>query len=83
MVDCMQLLEPDAMTGHWEFTYGEERVKETVEGLGFPFLALNIRDTEWNEPAFRRLRRCFDKAASRSRFSAKPSPIRRLPIRAG
>ena len=40
------------MTGHWEFTYGEARVKELVDGLGFPFLALNIRDTEWNEPAF-------------------------------
>jgi S-sulfosulfanyl-L-cysteine sulfohydrolase len=52
MVDCMALLKPDAMTGHWEFTYGEARVKELVEGLGFPFLALNIRDTEWNEPAF-------------------------------
>src|SRR5476651_1657887 len=52
MVDCMALLKPDAMTGHWEFTYGEARVKELINGLGFPFLALNIRDTEWNEPAF-------------------------------
>ena len=40
------------MTGHWEFTYGEARVKELIEELGFPFLALNIRDTEWNEPVF-------------------------------
>ncbi len=52
MVDCMALLKPDAMTGHWEFTYGETRVKQLIESLGFPFLALNIRDTEWNEPAF-------------------------------
>src|SRR5476649_2764137 len=52
MVDCMALLKPDAMTGHWEFTYGEARVQELIKGLGFPFLALNIRDTEWNEPAF-------------------------------
>ena len=52
MVDCMKLLRPDAMTGHWEFTYGEARVKELIEALGFPFLALNIRDTEWNEAAF-------------------------------
>ena len=52
MVDCMALLRPDAMTGHWEFTYGEARVTELIKGLGFPFLALNVRDTEWNEPVF-------------------------------
>ena len=52
MVDCMALLKPDAMTGHWEFTLGAERVKEIVEQLGFPFLAQNVRDTEWDEPAF-------------------------------
>jgi sulfur-oxidizing protein SoxB len=53
MIDCFKLLKPDAMTGHWEFTYGEKRVKEIVEQLGFAFLALNVRDTEWNEPAFK------------------------------
>jgi sulfur-oxidizing protein SoxB len=52
MVDCMALLKPDAMTGHWEFTLGTERVKEIVKTLGFPFLAQNIRDTEWDEQAF-------------------------------
>ena len=52
MADCMALLKPDAMTGHWEFTYGEDRVKELVDKLGFAFLALNVRDTEWNEPVF-------------------------------
>jgi sulfur-oxidizing protein SoxB len=52
MVDCMALLKPDAMTGHWEFTYGEARVRELIKGLDFPFLAINVRDTEWNEPAF-------------------------------
>ena len=52
MVDCMALLKPDAMVGHWEFTLGAERVKELVEELGFPFLAQNMRDTEWNEPVF-------------------------------
>src|SRR5687767_1638894 len=50
MVDCMALLKPDAMTGHWEFTLGADRVKELTEKLGFPFLAQNVRDTEWNEP---------------------------------
>jgi sulfur-oxidizing protein SoxB len=52
MVDCMALLKPDAMVGHWEFTLGAERVKELRDKLGFPFLAQNVRDTEWNEPAF-------------------------------
>jgi sulfur-oxidizing protein SoxB len=52
MVDCMALLKPDAMVGHWEFTLGAERVKQLVDGLGFPFLAQNVRDTEWNEPVF-------------------------------
>ena len=53
MVDCMALLKPDAMTGHWEFTLGAERVKEISEKLELPFLAQNMRDTEWNEPAFK------------------------------
>jgi S-sulfosulfanyl-L-cysteine sulfohydrolase len=52
IVDCMKLLKPDAMTGHWEFTYGEKRVKEIVDDLGYPFLALNVRDTEWQDPVF-------------------------------
>jgi sulfur-oxidizing protein SoxB len=52
MVDCMALLKPEAMVGHWEFTLGAERVKELKDKLGFPFLAQNVRDTEWNEPAF-------------------------------
>src|SRR4051812_6223055 len=52
MADCFALLKPDAMTGHWEFTYGTDRVKQLTDSLGFPFLALNIRDTEWQEPVF-------------------------------
>jgi sulfur-oxidizing protein SoxB len=56
MVDCMALLKPDAMTGHWEFTLGAERVKELIGQLAFPFLAQNVRDTEWDEPAFDAMR---------------------------
>jgi S-sulfosulfanyl-L-cysteine sulfohydrolase len=52
VVDCLKVLKPDAMTGHWEFTYGTDRVKELVDGLGYAFLALNVRDTEWQEPVF-------------------------------
>ncbi len=52
MIDLMSLLKPDAMTGHWEFTYGADRVKQATESLPYPFLAQNIRETEWNEPVF-------------------------------
>lgn len=52
MVDCMKLLRPDAMTGHWEFTFGEERFLEIADSMGYPFLASNIFDAEWDEPAF-------------------------------
>ncbi|MGQ0676349.1 MAG: thiosulfohydrolase SoxB [Rhodospirillales bacterium] len=52
MIDIMSLLRPDAMVGHWEFTYGIERVKQAVDRLPFAFLAQNIRDTEWREPVF-------------------------------
>jgi sulfur-oxidizing protein SoxB len=52
MVDCMNLLKPDAMVGHWEFTLGTDRVMEIVDSLGFPFLGGNIVDTEWEEPVF-------------------------------
>jgi S-sulfosulfanyl-L-cysteine sulfohydrolase len=52
MVDVMNTLKPDAMTAHWEFTYGAERVKEIVDGLPFAFLGGNIFDNEWDEPAY-------------------------------
>ncbi|MCV2868749.1 thiosulfohydrolase SoxB [Defluviimonas sp. WL0002] len=52
MVDVMNALGVEAMTSHWEWTYGSERVNEIVEGLPFPFLGANIFDVEWDEPAF-------------------------------
>jgi len=53
MVDLFNALGTDAMTSHWEFTLGIERVMELVEDhLKFPFLGANIFDSEWDEPAF-------------------------------
>jgi S-sulfosulfanyl-L-cysteine sulfohydrolase len=52
IVECMNLLKPDAMTGHWEFTLGAERVTEITEKLAFPFLAQNMRDTEFEDKVF-------------------------------
>ncbi len=46
VVDCFKLLKPDAGTAHWEFTYGEARAKELAAGLGYPLLALNVRDSK-------------------------------------
>ncbi|WP_027556969.1 thiosulfohydrolase SoxB [Bradyrhizobium sp. Cp5.3] len=52
MVDVLSLLKVDAMVGHWEFTYGAERVKELTDKAPFAFLAQNVRDNEWQEPVF-------------------------------
>jgi S-sulfosulfanyl-L-cysteine sulfohydrolase len=52
MVDIMSALKVDAMVGHWEFTYGAERVKEIADKAAFAFLAQNVRDNEWQEPVF-------------------------------
>tara|TARA_R110002074_G_scaffold3126_4_gene16905 strand:- start:733 stop:2433 length:1701 start_codon:yes stop_codon:yes gene_type:complete len=51
MVNVMNALTPDAMTFHWEFTLGSERVQEIVEGLPFAALGQNIFDAEWDEPS--------------------------------
>ena len=53
MINVMNALGVDAMTSHWEWTYGQDRVKDVVENhLKFPFLGANIFDAEWDEPAF-------------------------------
>jgi S-sulfosulfanyl-L-cysteine sulfohydrolase len=48
----LKALGVDAWTGHWEFTYGAERVKEIAAELGAPFLCGNVKDSEWNEDVF-------------------------------
>jgi sulfur-oxidizing protein SoxB len=48
----MNALGVEVMTAHWEFTYGAERVEELIGKLAFPFLAGNVRDTEWDEEVF-------------------------------
>jgi sulfur-oxidizing protein SoxB len=51
VVNVMNLLKPDAMTFHWEFTLGSERVQELIGGLPFAALGANIFDAEWDEPS--------------------------------
>ena len=53
MVKAFNMLGTDAMTSHWEFTLGIERVMDLVENhIKFPFLGANVFDTEWDERAF-------------------------------
>ena len=56
MVDACKLLGVDVMTGHWEFTYGMERVKEIVEkdfNGKIDFLAQNVKTTDFGDPVFK------------------------------
>jgi sulfur-oxidizing protein SoxB len=56
MVDAQKLLGIDIMVGHWEFTFGDDRVMEIVENdfkpNGIDFLAQNIEDRDWGDPVF-------------------------------
>jgi sulfur-oxidizing protein SoxB len=55
MVDAALLLGVDVMTGHWEFTYGIERLMEVLENdfAGkIDFVAQNIVDLEFEDPVF-------------------------------
>ncbi|MDN5862588.1 MAG: thiosulfohydrolase SoxB [Salinisphaera sp.] len=56
MVDASLALGVEAMTGHWEFTLGDERVLELVENDlhgKMDFLAQNVRDSGFGDPVFK------------------------------
>lgn len=55
MIDAQLELGVDVMTGHWEFTYGADRVKEVVAGPfkgKVDFVAQNIRTADFGDPVF-------------------------------
>ncbi len=55
MVDACKLLGVDVMTGHWEFTYGMERVKEIVEKDfrgKVDFVAQNVKTHDFGDAVF-------------------------------
>ncbi len=56
MVDAQKLLGVDVMTGHWEFTFGADRVQEIIEKDfkdKIDFVAQNVVDKEWGEAIFK------------------------------
>ena len=56
MVDASKLLGVDVMTAHWEFTFGEERVKEIIEKDfkgKIEFLAQNVKTKDFEDPVFK------------------------------
>jgi len=56
MVEAANLLSVEAMTGHWEFTYGEAALRKNLAGFKGEFLAQNVfltEDAAFNDkPAF-------------------------------
>jgi sulfur-oxidizing protein SoxB len=72
MVEVANLLGIEAMTGHWEFTYGEQALRDNLAQFKGEFLAQNVFLTE--EAAFNDAQ-AFDKASGRV---FKPSTIKEL-----
>jgi S-sulfosulfanyl-L-cysteine sulfohydrolase len=55
MIDACKLLGVDVMTMHWEFTYGQERIKQVVERDfkgKIEVLAQNVVTTDFQDPVF-------------------------------
>ena len=46
IVDAQNYLGVDVMVGHWEFTYGKERVHELIEKLDADFISQNVIDND-------------------------------------
>jgi S-sulfosulfanyl-L-cysteine sulfohydrolase len=56
MVDACKALTVDVMTGHFEFTYGMQRVKEIVEkdfAGKIDFVAQNVKTNDFGDPVFK------------------------------
>jgi sulfur-oxidizing protein SoxB len=54
MIEVCRALNIDAMTAHWEFTYGAARVQEAVKSLGrTEFLAQNVKTADFGDPVFK------------------------------
>lgn len=72
MVEAANLLGIEAMTGHWEFTYGETALRSNLERFKGEFLAQNVFLSE--EAAFNDAK-AFDRASGRV---FKPAVIKEI-----
>jgi sulfur-oxidizing protein SoxB len=72
MVEAANLLGIEAMTGHWEFTYGETALRSNLERFKGEFLAQNVYLTQ--EAAFNDAK-AFDPASGRV---FKPATIKEI-----
>src|SRR5205807_7431731 len=72
MVEVANLLGIEAMTGHWEFTYGEQALRDNLSRFKGEFLAQNVFLTE--EAAFNDAK-AFDSASGRV---FKPATIKEI-----
>jgi sulfur-oxidizing protein SoxB len=72
MVEAANLLGIEAMTGHWEFTYGEAALRSNLERFKGEFLAQNVYLSE--EAAFNDAK-AFDPASGRV---FKPATIKEI-----
>ncbi len=56
MVDAAKVLGVNVMTGHWDFTYGEARIKKIVEqdfAGKVDFVAQNVKTSDFGDPVFK------------------------------
>ncbi len=53
VVNTQNAMGYDAMTGHWEFTYGEKQLLSNIKKLKFPFIAQNVTNATWGGLIFK------------------------------
>ena len=54
MIGAQKRLGVDYMTAHWEFTYGDKRILESLAEIQpIEFLAQNVRTLDFEEPVFK------------------------------
>ncbi len=53
VVNTQNAMGYDAMTGHWDFSYGEKQLLSNIKHLNFPFIAQNVTNATWGGLIFK------------------------------